>query len=601
MTRPPNHNDGRVVGDLAWAAKGIDGAALLLDGRNSVRVPSAASLVLTGSHSISVWVRGRASATHFIDGFPDIRAPYFQVCGDTLQLATGSDAYDDDTSTARRQSLRGKDIYHLYTGTADISLGGLRYTHQRTLEPFGGFEPKMQAVGDKVYYEYSGADRRKAVQIWLAEASSDGSGWVTRERTDASRFDVLPPDRGQRDTMKVDEALYRVDHGAIAVARGRIYLAYPAQDERNVWQLWTAVCETNGSGYRAVQRTTDHGWIPSGIQAAGDRVYYLFPKGGDNFETYNHSDIKGTAKGPKTVEGYYVASTDLAGGDWKVLRQIGGPCPSSDPASFQVSNGRIYLIWAQFTPDGSGHSCLYTGDMAVDGSDFHSTPRTVEKGFVGTSIAGGVQVVGRKIYDVFTQDLTAMTYAEAAIGGGTPDHPQPRKRAYSLWIAESNLDGTASAGAKCVLSAPPNVSVGYKGQVVVGAKRYLAPARVPHAFGQGMLGFGGANLVSKGDAYGLGLTEAGYPRGFINAGQGITSPVMEAPLDAAGGAADADQTMTDDSWHHLAEVYDGQQVRLYVDGRLEREHAVCRLTGRESVSSGAGRRLHRLLGGSSPL
>jgi hypothetical protein len=114
--------------------------------------------------------------------------------------------------------------------------------------------------------------------------------------------------------------------------------------------------------------------------------------------------------------------------------------------------------------------------------------------------------------------------------------------------------------------------VGYKGLVVVGAKRYVAPMDAPDrpripAFGHGpgMLGFDGANIVSKGDAYGLGLTARGLTRGFVNAGQDYLFR-GEAAADTAGAVADARTPLSEDDWHQIAEVYDGSRLRLYVDG-----------------------------------
>src|SRR5260370_680445 len=45
--------NGRVVGDSAWAAKGISGTALLLNGRTSVRIPTTGKLELRGAHTIA--------------------------------------------------------------------------------------------------------------------------------------------------------------------------------------------------------------------------------------------------------------------------------------------------------------------------------------------------------------------------------------------------------------------------------------------------------------------------------------------------------------------------------------------------------------------
>jgi len=81
---------------------------------------------------------------------------------------------------------------------------------------------------------------------------------------------------------------------------------------------------------------------------------------------------------------------------------------------------------------------------------------------------------------------------------------------------------------------------------------------------QELLGVAGANLVSKGDAYGIGVTEAGAARGFINVGEDYLFRA-EAPADIAGVIADAP---IDGSWHHLAMTFDRQELRLYVDGEV---------------------------------
>jgi len=537
-------HDGEIVGGAAWAPKGIAGQALLLNGRNRVRIPPATQLDFDGAHSVSAWIRGRASATHFAGGYPDLRPAYYQVVGDTIYLATNSDAFVDDANKSVGSHLRGKDIYHIYTGRADATLTNWTYRRQ-TVEPFSGFEPRLNVVGSRIYYEYTGTgDGGKANQIWTAESALDGSAWRAFQRTESARYDLLPPDDGRPDTMDVDRALYRTDHGQICVVGNTIYIAYAAMDRDHVWQLWTGVSNLDGSGYRSHQRTTDRGWIPSGIQAVGDRVYYLYPKGNNIFETYGHNRVPGTATGPKSVEGFYVATTNLQGEDWKVIRRIGGPCPSGDSGSFYLSNGRIYLIWSEFEADGVS-TRLHTGDMDLAGGDFRRLVRTSAGGYVKTPIVGGVQVVGNRIYYLFARLTTTAGRAES-----------------SLWTAESNLDGSGWEEQR-IDGGARNLGVGYKGLVVVGAKRYLAPGR-PR---EGLLGFGGANIVNKGDAYGLGLTEGGRPRGFVNAGQDFIFR-GEATVDTAGAIADGDTELTGDNWHHVASVYDQQRIQLFVNGRL---------------------------------
>lgn len=559
----PNRLAGQVVGGAAWAAKGIAGNALLLNGRNRVRIPSNPKLDFKGTHTITAWIRGHSSPTHFADGFPDVRAPFYQVCGDTIYLATNSDAYPNDADKSAGSLLRAKDVYHIYTGTADASLGAWSYIRQ-TVEPLGGFEPRLQVVGDKIHYEYTGAtETGKANQIWTAVSALDGSNWQAAQRTDDARYDLLPPNDGRRDTMDVDRALYRNDHGQISVVGNRIYIAYPAQDKNHVWQLWTAVYQRDGSGYRAFQRTTDRGWIPSVIQTAGARVYYFYPKGNDIFETYSHNQVRGTATTPKTVEGFYVGSTNLDGEDWKVIQRVGGPGPSGDSSSCYISNGRIYLVWVEFEADGSGRSRLWTGDMDVNGRNFRKFDRTPRPGNFSTAISGGVQVVGNRLYYVFGQRVVdpgsaaspATTTGRPALGSAVPAGTES-----SLWTAECNLDG--SDWSAQLVARGAQAWPGYKGVVVVGAKRYLAPGR------PGVIGFGGANLVNKGDAYGLGLTESGRPRAFVNAGQDFLFR-GDAAIDTSGAIADGPPSRSSDEWRHLAAVYDQREVKLYVDGKLK--------------------------------
>jgi hypothetical protein len=341
--------------------------------------------------------------------------------------------------------------------------------------------------------------------------------------------------------MDVDKALYRTDHGQISVANNKIYIAYTAMDDDHVWQLWTGVSDLDGSNYRSFQRTTDRGWIPSAVQASGDRVYYLYSKGNAIFETYSHNRVQGTAKGPKTVEGFYVASTNREGEDWKVVARVSAAAPSGDSGSFYVCNDRIHLIWVEFEPDGV-RSRLYTGSMDLDGRNPTKVARTAEDGMAKTPIAGGVQVVGDRCYYVFGRS------------GGAG--------AWTLWTAESRLDGS-DWSEQLVESGSRSLAVGYKGVVVVGAKRYLAPGRSP----EGVLAFGGANLVNKGDAYGIGVTEKGHVRGFINAGQDFIFR-GEAAIDTAGAIADDDQKLTQDRWYHVAAVFDQQRLRLYVNGAV---------------------------------
>lgn len=62
-------------------------------------------------------------------------------------------------------------------------------------------------------------------------------------------------------------------------------------------------------------------------------------------------------------------------------------------------------------------------------------------------------------------------------------------------------------------------------------------------------------------------TTGGVPRQeygvFINTGRGLT---FERIIDDAAIAVSFDTASFDGNWHHLAAVYDGKKVTLYVDG-----------------------------------
>jgi hypothetical protein len=83
----------------------------------------------------------------------------------------------------------------------------------------------------------------------------------------------------------------------------------------------------------------------------------------------------------------------------------------------------------------------------------------------------------------------------------------------------------------------------------------------------GVLAYSGSNVLSKGDAYGIGMAASGAVSGFVNAGEDYLYR-GEALEDTAG--AMVEQKLAP-GWHHVAVTYDGNFLRLYVDGELARE------------------------------
>jgi hypothetical protein len=534
-------NDGTVVGGSTWG-EGLRGRSVVFDGSNYIRIQSTKSLNLHGPLSISAWIRGKASPLRFVDGYRHFRSPYFQVAGDKIYLTTNSDDWPDmvwqnrpaPADFSAKQILEFKDLWHLWTGIANINLTDWRYI-KRTSEPFSAIEPKLQFAKDKIYYEYFGQDANKVWQIWTADSDADGGNYRVTQRTS-------------------ETSGYRVEQDSnIQVVDDRVYIGFPQEDDHQVWQLMTARFDRDGANYHAVQRTSDHGWIPS-IQVVNDTIFYLYYKNGLGHDNEHKDDFE-----------IWVAQSDRDGQHWRVLRKISeGNSLIGEGATFQVHGDSIYVMYAAPKDNGeSGTTYLYTGHMGLDGEHFETIQRTFTKGFVLVSPASSLQVVGKKIYYTFVTEESERTLAQvyadrkAAFGPLRPRH---------FWTAESDLDG-GNWNAISRDQAPSDVRLGYRGLQVVGAKEYFGSARfLPLGLTQERLGVAGANIVSKGDAFGIGVTESGDARAFINAGQDYLYRA-EAPSDVAGAIADS--TIDEDRWHHLLMTYDNHDLRLYVDGELK--------------------------------
>jgi hypothetical protein len=538
-----HQNDGTIVGGAHWV-DGIRGKALLFDGVTRVSIPSSAKLNLAHGATVVAWVRGRGEDFRIVrepSTYSSVRGPFFQVCGDTIYLATNSDhsAKDDpqlsaDPTLKKHPGFPWND-WQLWTGTADISLANWRDT-QRTKTPYSGLEPKLQVVGDEIYFEYFGQDPSRAWQIWTARSKADGSGWSTTQRT-------------------FEKEGYRVEQeGNLQVVGGQVFDGWPEKDEKDNWQLWTATSRRDGSGFRAIQRTFDSGWIPN-IQVVGDKVYYMYPT------------IRFARRDPSrknTTETLTFAKSDKNGHGWQILHKFNNSMLLGWGA-FQVNKGRIYFSHGGL--DDQRALRLFTGSMNVDGSDFQETQRTFGKGFASVPHTG-LQVIGNRVYYAFGEqpypekpdDLFSWTDAEFKQYTG--------KMKMTTWTASANLDGSDWKQVQRT-DGSSDISFGYRSIYIVGAKSYFGAMEelsYPDATHTDrmhpLMATAGSNVVNKGDAYGIGVTEFNDARAFVNAGEDYLFR-GEAPEDTAGTTADS---AIDDAWHELVMTYDRNTVSLYVDG-----------------------------------
>jgi hypothetical protein len=199
--------------------------------------------------------------------------------------------------------------------------------------------------------------------------------------------------------------------------------------------------------------------------------------------------------------------------------------------------------------------------MAMDGSGFQEHQRTFG---VGNSIPAGVQVVGDKVLYSFsvTQQPIALMKKLGWMG-------------FSFWTASTDLNGNHWIQERHIGGDGDDHLTGYKMLSVVGGKAYYDVNRLHYAKKgghlsrqeNGVLAYSGSNVLSKGDSYGIGMSASGSASGFVNAGEDYLYR-GEAPEDTAG--AMIEQKLAP-GWHHVAVTYDGNNLRLYVDGKLARE------------------------------
>jgi len=449
-----------------------------------------------------------------------MRSPNFQVVGDRIYFVTNSDPVVDTYDQPKKGKLYWRSA--IWSGVADANLGTWN-DKQRTEPPLSGLEPKLQVVGNRIYFQYFGNSADGAWQIYTGTSGTTGKDWKATQRTfTAGRYDT-------EQTRNVQ------------VVGNKVYYAFPMKDKAGKWQLWTATSDIDGSSWKARQQTKSGGIIPS-FKVSGDKIYYIFPVDTPTKHVYD----------------VVIASANLDGSGWHELRRIHGGAWWII-AQLTVDQGIIYFSYSKGDPNKSVH--LWTGRMATDGSGFQGHQRTFG---VGNSIPAGVQVVGAKVLYSFsvTQQPMALMKKLGWMG-------------FSFWTASTDLNGDHWIQERHIGGDGDDHLTGYKMLSVVGGKAYYDVNRLhyvkkkAHLAQQenGVLAYSGSNVLSKGDSYGIGMSASGTVSGFVNAGEDYLYR-GEAPEDTAG--AMVEQKLAP-GWHHVAVTYDGNLLRLYVDGKLARQ------------------------------
>ncbi len=526
-----NGQDGTLIGDAKWVP-GIRGTAILFDGRSRVSIPTSPPLNLQHEVTISAWIKGHSQGFQLVkepSSHPSIKGPYFQVVGDVMHFVSFSD---------RMTGWWTGNESHLFTGTTDINLSHWGDI-QRTRAPLTGDEPKLQVVGNKIYYEYMGQDSNSVWQIWTAQSTVDGSDFHAVRRTN-------------------ERAGFRVEQGAVEVVGDDVYYAWPQKDTAGVWQTWTATSHTDGSAFKATQRTRDGGAFVY-QQVVGNRIYYLV------------NATWGAQPGPRPKvhrDSMEIVVSDINDGEWTVLKSINVGGAGTGSAAFQVNSGKIYFAFIQADKHERVH--LFTGNMRTDGLGFHAVQRRLGTGPQGMPGVRqlGVRVIGDRVYYALVQVTSISNIADQS--GRIFQKGTVGRDGVEFWTAEAKVDDSQWTATRRT-TAPPDIGSQYKSIDVVGGKVYYALAetreyREPWDPWQVYFATSGSNIVNKGDAYGIGFGEGHQARAFVNAGEDYLYRA-EAPDDVAGATADA---QVDENWHFVVTTYDEDSVRLYVDGGLRK-------------------------------
>jgi len=519
-----------IVGDVRQVDSPF-GCAAEFYGKSRISVNADDLLNFKHAFSAMAWVNGSGSRYQTLNLTTGMRSPNFQVVGDKIYFVTNSDPLADSTYKSPK-----KGPYYwpsvIWSGVVDVNLGTW-HDEQRTKLPLSGLEPKLQVVGNRMYFQYFGNAADGTWQIYTGTSGIDGKGWQSIQRTAT---------KGRYDTEQTLN---------IQVVGNKVYYAFPMKDKNGKWQLWTATSNLDGSSWKALQETKDgYGGLIPDFQVSGNKIYYIFVSSASQ-----DGAIRGGYKSKMHV---VIASSNLDGSDWHEIHRV-HDATWWIVAKLTVNNDTIYFSLSK--GDSKGDSHLWTGSVATDGSGFQEHQRTFG---TGNAAPAGIQAVGDKVLYSFsaTKHLSKSMLKLGPMG-------------MSFWTASTDLNGNHWTQKLKIGGDEDDHITGYKMLDVVGGKTYYDVMRLHYVknedrilrYDNGILAYSGSNILSKGDSYGIGMSASGDASGFVNAGEDYLYR-GEAPEDTAGGLVE--QKLAP-GWHHVTVTYDGNTLRLYVDGELARE------------------------------
>jgi hypothetical protein len=476
------------------------------------------------------------------------RSPLYGALSKGAGLSLDFDGIDDYIDCGHDISLDFTDSV-----TIEVWVNGIGAdwsASQRTTSADVKAAPRFQVVGDKIYYVWQGDDH---FELWTGEMNTDGSGFSTCKRRDPGYALYTPKLQVVGDKiyyvwreytggplselyihtgeMNTDGTGWTVTkqtthnyvyHPEFQVVGNEIFYTY----YRNAGyrQICTAKMGIDGTGWTATQRTSSsrQKYFPQ-LQVVGNTIYYAWceqqtSSGTDPYDLW-------TAEMDTNQTGWSATKRSTASDAWY----------NYTPRLHVVDN-KIYYFWHE-DMYGSWYY-LYTGEMNRDGTGWSSINRGNAPGCGSLTM----QVVGDSIYYNWAQMITD-----------------------KLWSAQSHID---ASGWETEYFYYPEANLWSCQSQIVGFKNYYVFTQDDGGYGgdaQIWTGERGANVVNKGDYYGLGASHVGNAGGFIDAGIDGIKYEAEAIYYSAGARVSKPLLA---NWNHITITYDKAVLKLYRNGQL---------------------------------
>ncbi|MEW6096618.1 MAG: hypothetical protein AB1567_08845 [bacterium] len=301
--------------------------------------------------------------------------------------------------------------------------------------------PQFQVVENKVYFVWQQTDTAPTpvYQIWTAIANTDGTNLTTTQRTSGGKDKFYPQ---------------------LQVFENKVYFVWQEKDASDVYQIWTAVMNLDGTGWTATQRTSGGTYNRScpQFQVTTDKIYFVYEENAAiwtatmNLDDTNWVATQRISSGSgmdrpqlqvatdkiyyiwsELTGGWYqifIATTNLDGSYWN-KQQITTTTGDKYKIQFQIKDNLIYLVWQ----DALSNADIWTGQMDTNYQNWIEKERTS----TANNEYPQFQVVENKVY--FVWDINQYKIYTAQIYLGTIFiHKGKSSSIEKSYITSDNID-----------------------------------------------------------------------------------------------------------------------------------------------------------------